>query len=1141
METELESLLIRLGIDASGYTTVLNKALEQLKTVSDKMEAVLESSAAEQAKALNKQAEAARKAAAAEQHMLDMIARGNQIYQSNMTVQERYKSGMLELNTLLKQGALDHESYNREAARLAKTLPQLSDKLESIGSSLTSAGQKLSLSVTTPIVAGLGLATREAANFEQALADLRAAAAPTEEQMARIRDRALEMSKELGSDPTQTVQSLNELLKAGMDLEKVLGEAGKSAIEFARVGELETAAAATVMADTMKVFNETAASTVDTLSAAADASSTSIREMVEAFSQASAVAANANQNLRDTSAAIAVLANNGIKGSDAGTSLKTMLLQLMAPADKAVEVIEKYNLQLRDATGNLRPMGELVQELEGKMGGLNAELRDNALFDLFGQDAIRAAQIFIKEGVNGFDKLKSSMTGALSVSEKYQIQTSTMKGTWEALQAALSRLQITIGEITKGQLTPLFGSLTEIVDKINEWVEAHPRLTMIGVAIAGIAAAAGPVLVALGMVVSNVGTLITTIQTLNTWLAANAAASGVAAGGLISLNTAALLAKAGLAALVVGGVAYLTPKLYEANEAIRALREEMERAGDLGGKGLANISREQEKILAQANDLSDPGDKKAFLAEQLERAKLELEGIKKNTEAQKALVDKMFQDQSLTSYLTGMNAPLDAANQELDHMKARLDQAAAFAKKLEEQLNIPLKDGTVAKGAEPSVQGDSAKKLSDLMDAGKKEMETNDPVTKYNARLKELDEMLKVGAVTQEYYNSQLREAKQLMEKGIADADPVKALTKELEKAAATFGMTTAEAKVYELAQNGATEAQLEQARTLAKNLKLLDKEKEATEKAKRIAEKYLTPEKKFAKAQSELKDLLDRKLISLEDYNSELAAQKAMNKELKIDIKIGGIDAFESDTAEAARKFHDYMNLRNTKLPTIQPGVPAPIATPLPNQGQLGGPKSRSGIGGSGLVPPEPSGLPKPLPKIDPTLVGLQAKIDSTSLQDLVDRKQPQIKLPEEKKPFEVGGKNVPLEELLKRGRDANVQKSPAAELLTRDLASRKEITTPGIGTPVAPVTALQSTNPFEAPPGYKERIGQDVSNAQEAATRARTAIEEPDPTRRKSSEDTKKKEELMEKYAVLLQSIDTSSKKSMKVEVANLGSTGN
>jgi TP901 family phage tail tape measure protein len=178
--------------------------------------------------------------------------------------------------------------------------------------------------------------------ISQTLLNIQASTGATAQELDRLKAASMQMSQAMGVGPTQIANSFVELLKAGMSVEQVLGGAGKAAIEFATVGQMDVAEAGVVMADAMKVFGVTADVAANAISSAADASSTSIEGLSQAFAQVSAVAALANQSIGSTSAALAILANAGVKGSDAGTSLKTMLLRLMAPADEAVGAAGLY-------------------------------------------------------------------------------------------------------------------------------------------------------------------------------------------------------------------------------------------------------------------------------------------------------------------------------------------------------------------------------------------------------------------------------------------------------------------------------------------------------------------------------------------------------------------------------------------------------------------------------------------------------------------------------------------------------------------------------------------------------------------------------------------------------------------------------
>jgi TP901 family phage tail tape measure protein len=190
------------------------------------------------------------------------------------------------------------------------------------------------------------------------------------------------MSAELGIGPTAAAGGMLELLKAGMDLETVLGGAGQSAIEFSKIAEMDVAASAVVMSDAMNAFGVDATTAANTLSSAADASSTSVAGMAESMAMASAVSALANQSIGDTSAALAILANRGLKGSDAGTSLKSMLLALMAPSEIAAKGLQEIGMStdsFRDAQGKMLPLVEIIGKFNRATAGLDQAAKDEAM------------------------------------------------------------------------------------------------------------------------------------------------------------------------------------------------------------------------------------------------------------------------------------------------------------------------------------------------------------------------------------------------------------------------------------------------------------------------------------------------------------------------------------------------------------------------------------------------------------------------------------------------------------------------------------------------------------------------------------------------------------------------------------------
>ena len=380
-------------------------------------------------------------------------------------------------------------------------LNRVNKSLGNMGRSLSSGGGRLAaagIGMAAPIAA----AVTQGAAFESTLLNIKASTGAASAEIDKIKASAMQMSQALGVGPTEAAQGMLELLKAGMSLDSVLGGAGKTAMEFAKVGQMDVAQAAVVMSDAMNVFKVTSEVAANALSSAADASSTSISQMSEAFSMSSAVAGLANQSIEDLSATLAILANNGVKGSDAGTSVKTMLMRLMAPTDDAVGALDQLGLSVasfRGADGQVRPMVEIIGTLNQAMGGLDQTAKDDIFRRIFGADAIRAASILATAGVDGFNGMKDAMSSALPVGEKYKILMSGLAGSAGRMIAALQRMAIAVSDAVAPALASVVPFITGFIDGLTDFASKNKEAVAGFAKFAVAAVAVGSAMVGLGV------------------------------------------------------------------------------------------------------------------------------------------------------------------------------------------------------------------------------------------------------------------------------------------------------------------------------------------------------------------------------------------------------------------------------------------------------------------------------------------------------------------------------------------------------------------------------------------------------------------------------------------------------------------
>jgi TP901 family phage tail tape measure protein len=345
------------------------------------------------------------------------------------------------------------------------------------------------------MVIGVGAAVTQAANFEQKMADVKAVSGATASEMDQLGDIAKEMGMKTAFSATEAAGGIEELIKAGLTVEQVINGGLEASLNLAVAGNLQLAEAAEIASTALNSFkadNLSAADAANILAGAANASATDVSEMRYGLSMSSAVASGVGLSFRDTATSLALFAQNGLKGSDAGTSLKTMLLNLSPSTDKAAGQMKELGLLTEqntsafyDANGSIKSMAEIADLLKTKLAHLSDEQRQMALKTMFGTDAIRAANILYKEGAVGIDAMWSAMSKVTAL-DVATVKINTLKGAFNEFTSSLESVGIKIGEEFLPGLTDLTRFATDLVRKFGE-VDAST--VKAGLAFAGTATA----------------------------------------------------------------------------------------------------------------------------------------------------------------------------------------------------------------------------------------------------------------------------------------------------------------------------------------------------------------------------------------------------------------------------------------------------------------------------------------------------------------------------------------------------------------------------------------------------------------------------------------------------------------------------
>lgn len=299
------------------------------------------------------------------------------------------------------------------------------------------------------LVAGLGASISKAADFDKTMRTVGATLGASGPVQKDLNDFALKLGKETAFSAGEASEAMLELAKGGMDAVQIKSGALAETLTLASAGGLGLADAATYMSNSLNTFGlpaKDAGRVAAALAGAANASTASVESMGQALSQVGPGAKTAGLSLETTTGILAAFDNAGIKGSDAGTSLKTMLTRLVPSTKAARNAMADLGLKFTDANGQFLPMTNIAQQLQDKLKGLSDEQRTTALATIFGSDATRAATVLADLGAKGVAKYTKATSDQGAAQRMAKTQTEGASGAWESFQGTLETIAITIGQ-----------------------------------------------------------------------------------------------------------------------------------------------------------------------------------------------------------------------------------------------------------------------------------------------------------------------------------------------------------------------------------------------------------------------------------------------------------------------------------------------------------------------------------------------------------------------------------------------------------------------------------------------------------------------------------------------------------------------
>lgn len=377
-------------------------------------------------------------------------------------------------------------------------------KLNGLSSAFKTTGGLLSRNVTLPIVGVGAAAIKTATDFEAGMSEVKAISGATATEFDALRDKAIEMGAKTKFSASDSAAAFKYMAMAGWDAQSMMdGIAGVMNLAAASGEDLATTS--DIVTDALTAFGLQASDSAhfaDVLAQASSKSNTNVGLMGETFKYVAPVAGALGYSIEDTAVAIGLMANSGIKGSQAGTALRSTITRLAKPIGEAKDAVEELGISITNADGTMKPLSQTMLELREKFAGLTAEQKTQYAAMLAGQEGMSGLLAIVNASDEDFQKLTDEINNANGAAQDMaDIMMDNTAGAIEQLRGALESAGILIGE----QLTPYIRQLAEwitgLVERFNSLSEEQQdQIVKFGLILAAI----GPVLLVMSRLIGVV-------------------------------------------------------------------------------------------------------------------------------------------------------------------------------------------------------------------------------------------------------------------------------------------------------------------------------------------------------------------------------------------------------------------------------------------------------------------------------------------------------------------------------------------------------------------------------------------------------------------------------------------------------------
>lgn len=407
--------------------------------------------------------------------------------------------------------------------------------MSTVGGIMTSAGKTMTKAVTLPVLGLTTAAVKVGGDFEEQMSRVKAISGATGDAFEELRDQAIDLGAKTAFSAKESADGMENLASAGFDAQEIMA-AMPGLLDLAAVSGGDVALASENAATALRGFGleaDQSGHIADVFARAAADTNAEVADMGEAMKYIAPVANAMGLSIEETAAAIGIMSDAGVKGSQAGTTLRGALSRISKPTKAMRETMDELGVSFYDSEGNMISLQDQISLLSGSFDGLTQEQKNQALVTLYGQESLSGMMALIDKGPDSLGALTESLEQSDGAADEMaRTMQDNMNSSIEQMLGAFESAAIVIQDI----LSPAIASIADSIGSLVEKFVSAPRWVQTTILSLGLlAAAVGPILF-------GVGKLMKLFQTMKVGILALRA-------GFTALNTAVTLVGGGIKAL----------------------------------------------------------------------------------------------------------------------------------------------------------------------------------------------------------------------------------------------------------------------------------------------------------------------------------------------------------------------------------------------------------------------------------------------------------------------------------------------------------------------------------------------------------------------------------------------------------------